>query len=81
MSDIKWDIAERINKCGYDMFTALEMAHNLIQEFKSSGKISAQYGIMGAFGKCADVIEIRKVVKSNAQEKQTCAETGNPGSP
>ena len=57
---IKWDIAERINKCGYDMMTALEMATNLLEEFKKSKEKVFRRGIMGQFGKCLDVIEIQR---------------------
>ena len=60
MSDIKWDIAERINKCGYDMMTSLEEASKLLKEFRESGKKRMQCGIMSAHGKCLDVIELRK---------------------
>lgn len=60
MADLKWDIAERINKCGYDMVTALEMAQKLIDEFKASGKTEASYGIMNGAGKCSDVIVMKR---------------------
>ena len=65
MSDIKWDIAEKINKCGYDMMTSLDMAYELIEEFLASGQQEATYGIMVG-KKCKEVIAIarKKKVKS-----------------
>lgn len=60
MANLKWDIAERINKHGYDMMTALELAQKLIQEFLASGKQEASYGIMNGAGKCSDVVTIKR---------------------
>jgi hypothetical protein len=57
---VKWDIAERINKCGYDMMTSLEMAHELIEEFNQSGEKTMRRGVMNGYGKCLDVIVLQR---------------------
>ena len=57
---IRWDIADKMRNHGYDLFTALEAADQAIAEFKASGKKSKKFGIMGAHGRCLEVIELRK---------------------
>jgi len=57
---VKWDIAERINKCGYDMMTSIEMAHELIEEFNQSGEETMRRGVMNGYGKCLDVIVLQR---------------------
>lgn len=39
---VKWRIAEALNKDGYDMMTALEIANTWIKEFLASGKQSEE---------------------------------------
>jgi len=57
---VREQIVARIQKCGYDIFAACEYADKCLAEFKSSGKSSMRFGIMGAHGKCADAFEINR---------------------
>ena len=59
-TDVKWDIAGRINKCGYDMMTSLEMAYDMLEEFQKSKEKTMTRGIMDGHGKCLDVIVIER---------------------
>lgn len=57
---IKEAIVDKARACGYDFFSACEMADKAIAEFKASGLKSKVFGIMGAYGKCLDTFEIRR---------------------
>lgn len=57
---VKEQIVEKIRAAGYDMFTACEEASRIIAEFKASGKDRMEFGVMGAHGKCVDVIAIER---------------------
>lgn len=56
---VKWDLAEKINKAGYDMMTALEIADERIKEFLASGKSSVEFGIMVG-SKCVEVVRLER---------------------
>jgi hypothetical protein len=66
-----WQLAERMTRHGYDMFTALEHAGKFIQEFQASGEYEREFAIMGSHGKAAEVILIRnsKVDKTSVRGK------------
>lgn len=56
---VKWKIAEKLNKAGYDMISALEIADKAIREFLASGKNEQDFGIM-AGKKCVEVVKLKK---------------------
>ena len=53
-------IMDKIMAAGNDGFTAITEAKRIMREFKASGKASQRFGIMGAHGKCVEVIELRR---------------------
>ena len=57
---IKEQIVSKVMLCGYGFVQACELADSCINEFKASGLKSKDFGIMGANGKCLDVIRLQK---------------------
>ena len=57
---IKEQIVSKVMLCGYGFVQACEIADSCINEFKASGLKSKDFGIMGANGKCLDVIRLQK---------------------
>ena len=57
---IKEQIVSKVMLCGYGFVQACEIAESCINEFKASGLESKDFGIMGANGKCLDVIRLQK---------------------
>ena len=57
---IQDEIIDRMLRIGYDGWTAISEASRIVREFKASGERVKRYGIMGSFGKCVDVIELRR---------------------
>ena len=48
---VKEQLIELIRSQGYDFFTAAELAHNCLEEFKASGKTEEIYHVKGPYGK------------------------------
>ena len=57
---IKEQIVAKVMLCGYGFVQACEMAESCLSEFKASGLKSMEFGVMGANGKCLDVIRLQK---------------------
>jgi hypothetical protein len=48
---VKEQLIELIRAEGYDFFTAAELAHNCLEEFKASDKTEEIYHVKGQYGK------------------------------
>ena len=57
---IKEQIVSKVMLCGYGFVQACEIAESCLSEFKASGLKSMDFGVMGANGKCLDVIRLQK---------------------
>lgn len=53
---VRESIVEKIMAAGWDMFASCEEADRIIKEFLASGKDEDSFGVIGAGGKCQDVI-------------------------